>query len=210
VRERTLALSDANERLEREIGERRRAEAEADRANRAKSDFLSRMSHELRTPLNAILGFGQLLETRVEHPRDRESVEQILKGGHHLLDLINEVLDISRIESGRLSLSPEPVILGEVLRHVVDMTRPLAIERRVHIHADNAVRDGRFVRADTQRLRQVLLNLVSNGIKYNREGGRLTLACDAAEAGRLRIAVSDTGAGIPLALTGAPGLEARP
>jgi PAS domain S-box-containing protein len=197
VRQRTLALSAANDQLAQEIGERRRAEAEADSANRAKSDFLSRMSHELRTPLNAVLGFGQLLETRVERPRDRESVEQILKGGRHLLNLINEVLDISRIESGPLSLSLEPVRLGEAIGHVVDLARPLADARSVHLQAGGAMRDDRYVQADVQRLRQVLLNLVSNGIKYNREGGRLTLACRESDGGRLRITVTDTGAGIP-------------
>jgi PAS domain S-box-containing protein len=200
VRDRTLALSAANAQLEREIGERRRAENDADRANRAKSDFLSRMSHELRTPLNAILGFGQLLEARVQHPRDRESVEQILRGGRHLLNLINEVLDISRIESGRLSLSPEPVSLGEAITHVVDLTGPLATERGIDVEAAGAVDDDRFVRADAQRLRQVLLNLVSNGIKYNREAGRLVLAVQDVDARRLRITVRDTGPGIPAAL----------
>src|SRR5260370_6460505 len=100
VAERTLELSVANERLEREIVERRRAEADAARANQAKSEFLSRMSHELRTPLNAILGFAQLLELDAQRPEDRESAEQIIKGGRHLLSLINEVLDIARIEAG--------------------------------------------------------------------------------------------------------------
>jgi signal transduction histidine kinase/CheY-like chemotaxis protein len=203
VRERTLALSAANEQLAQEIDQRRRAQAEADRANRAKSDFLSRMSHELRTPLNAILGFGQLLEVRLEHPRDREGIEQILKGGRHLLSLINEVLDISRIESGRLALSPEPVRLADAIRHVVDMAGPLADARSVKLEVDDTAGGDRHVRADAQRLRQVLLNLVSNGIKYNREGGRLTLASRETAPDRLRITVTDTGTGI------SPALQAR-
>ena len=182
VRERTLELTAAN--------------AEADRANQAKSDFLSRMSHELRTPLNAILGFGQLLEMRAEDARDRESVEQILKGGRHLLSLINEVLDLSRIEAGRLSLSPEPVLVGDAVKRVIDLARPLAGERRIELHADSSAFAERYVLADSQRLQQVLLNLVSNGIKYNREGGRVTLACHAREGERLRLTVVDTGPGI--------------
>jgi PAS domain S-box-containing protein len=186
--------------LEREVAERRRAEAEADRANSAKSEFLSRMSHELRTPLNAILGFGQLLEMRVQQPRDRESVEQILKGGHHLLNLINEILDISRIEAGRLPLSSEPVQITEAVRRVMDLARPLTSERRLAFEADEAAQDQRYVLADSQRLQQVLLNIVSNAIKYNRDGGRIVVACREAGPGWLRIAVSDTGAGIPAGL----------
>src|SRR5439155_12471610 len=107
-----LELSAANELLQQEIAERRRAETEGGRANNAKSDFLSRMSHELRTPMNAILGFGQLLQMRAVQPRDRESIAQILRAGRHLLQLINEVLDISRVQSGRLALSLESVHRG--------------------------------------------------------------------------------------------------
>jgi signal transduction histidine kinase/CheY-like chemotaxis protein len=200
VGERTLELSSANEQLQREIRERRRAEEEADRANRAKSDFLSRMSHELRTPLNAVLGFGQLLEQRVEQPPDKESVEQILKGGRHLLNLINEVLDIARIESGRLPLSPEPVRVAEAVQRVVDLARPLAIARRIEFHTEGTGLYDRYVLADSQRLQQVLLNLVSNGIKYNKEGGQITVTCQQPAPGRLRLAVADTGPGIPVAL----------
>jgi PAS domain S-box-containing protein len=189
VQERTLELTAAN--------------AEADRANQAKSDFLSRMSHELRTPLNAILGFGQLLEMRAEHPRERESVEQILKGGRHLLGLINEVLDISRIEAGQLSLSPEPVAVGDAVKRVVDLARPLANERRIELQIDSSAVLDRYVLADSQRLQQVLLNLVSNGIKYTQEGGRVTVACRQSTGDRYRITVTDTGPGI------APALQSR-
>jgi signal transduction histidine kinase/ActR/RegA family two-component response regulator len=194
------------EELERRVGERTleltAANAEADRANQAKSDFLSRMSHELRTPLNAILGFGQLLERRAEHPRDRESVEQILKGGRHLLGLINEVLDISRIEAGQLSLSPEPVGVGEAVSRVVDLARPLANERRIELQIDSSAVLERHVLADRQRLQQILLNLVSNGIKYTQEGGRVTVACRSS-TDRVRITVTDNGPGI------APSLQSR-
>src|SRR5439155_13836667 len=119
----------ANEKLQREVAERQRAEAEAARANHAKSDFLSRMSHELRTPLNAILGFAQLLELDAQRPEDRESIDQIVKGGRHLLSLINEILDIARIEAGRLPLSPEPVRVGVSIQQVLDLAGPLAVAR---------------------------------------------------------------------------------
>jgi signal transduction histidine kinase/CheY-like chemotaxis protein len=200
VRERTLELTATNEQLQREIADRRRAEAEADRANQAKSDFLSRMSHELRTPLNAILGFGQLLDPRLDDPQDRESLEQILNGGRHLLGLINEVLDIARIESGRLALSLEPVHVGEAVKRVVDLARSLASARRIALHIDGTALSDRYVLADTQRLQQVLLNLVSNGIKYNREAGTVTVACADAGLGQLRFTIADTGRGIPAAL----------
>jgi len=155
------------------------------------------MSHELRTPLNAILGFAQLLELEAQGPADRESVEQILKGGRHLLGLINEILDIARIEAGQLPLSPEPVRVGDAVQCVLDLARPLATGRGIELLTAGAALHAQHVWADAQRLQQVLLNLVSNGIKYNREGGKLTVACDAAHEGRLRISVTDTGAGFP-------------
>jgi PAS domain S-box-containing protein len=200
VHGRTLELSTANERLQREVAERQRAEAEADRANHAKSDFLSRMSHELRTPLNAILGFARLLELDAQRPEDRESVEQIVKAGRHLLGLINEVLDIARIEAGELSLSLEPVRVGDAVQRVLDLARPLATARGIGLETTGLALHPRHLWADQQRLQQVLLNLVSNGIKYNREGGRLTVSCEVVEEGRLRITVTDTGTGIPPAL----------
>jgi signal transduction histidine kinase len=200
-------MSALNARLSEEVGERRRAQAaamraqqESDQANQAKSEFLSRMSHELRTPLNVILGFGQLLGMSPRDQTDAEHVEQILKAGRHLLTLINEVLDITRIEAGRVEMSPEPVAVGEAVRRVLDLTRPLAVDRRIELATHGGALLERHVWADHHRLQQVLLNLVSNGIKYNREGGRLTVACTVAPAGRLRIAVTDTGPGIPPAL----------
>ena len=200
VHERTLELSAANEKLQREVAERQRAEAEAARANHAKSDFLSRMSHELRTPLNAILGFAQLLELDAQRPEDRESIDQIVKGGRHLLSLINEILDIARIEAGRLPLSPEPVRVGDSIQQVLDLARPLAVARSIELESIGEALHSQHVWADHQRLQQVLLNLVSNAIKYDREGGRLTVACHAVAEGRLRISVTDTGPGISPAL----------
>jgi len=186
----------------RDITEQRRAEAavrqakeEADRANRAKSDFLSRMSHELRTPLNAVLGFAQLLTGEALGDEARDNVQQILKGGHHLLDLVNEVLDISRIEAGRLSLSLEPVAVREVAWHVADLVAPLARERKIVIVVDE-IEAGHAVVADRQRLRQILLNLLSNAVKYNRPNGRVTVTFDHVSGDRLRIKVTDTGGGI--------------
>ena len=185
-----------------QIAERERdlraARDEADRANQAKSEFISRMSHELRTPLNAVLGFGQLLEMDDLTPTQREDVAHILKGGRHLLDLINEVLDIARIEAGRMSLSPEPVPVAEVIRESMDLVTPMASERRVHLL--RAGTDGisdLFVLADRQRLRQVLLNLLSNAVKFNRQEGTVSLSCQEAPGYRVRIGVRDTGSGIP-------------
>ncbi len=188
-------------RTEQALGEAReqaeRAREEAEHANRAKSEFLSRMSHELRTPLNAVLGFGQLLEMDGLRPDQLESVQQILKGGRHLLDLINEILDIVRIETGRIALSPEAVQVSEALLGAVELVRPLARERGIQIETSEVEADG-FVVADRQRLRQVLLNLLSNAVKYNRERGRVILRTEATEGDGLRISVADEGAGIPL------------
>ena len=171
-----------------------RAKEEADRANRAKSEFLSRMSHELRTPMNAILGFAQLLELEELSADQREAVSHILRGGRHLLDLINEVLDLTRIEAGRLSLSKEPVAVAQALREAIDLVQPLAAKRAVSIHPFDA--SDHFIMADRQRLKQVLLNLLSNAIKYNRRGGSVRVGCTKIDK-CLRIVISDTGPGIP-------------
>jgi PAS domain S-box-containing protein len=172
------------------------AKQDADQANRAKSEFLSSMSHELRTPLNAILGFGQLLQLDDLTQEQTESVDHMLRGGRHLLELINEVLDISRIESGNLSLSPEPVDVLEVVKDTVDLIRPLAAEREITVQAPSPADPSRTVRADRQRLKQVLLNLASNAVKYNRHGGTIRVACQATPEGRVAILVQDTGPGL--------------
>jgi signal transduction histidine kinase len=170
------------------------AKEEADRANRAKSEFLSRMSHELRTPMNAILGFAQLLELDELTPDQHEGVSHIIHGGRHLLDLINEVLDLTRIEAGRISLSPEPVEISRALHEAIDFLQPLAAGSEITLRAAPAC--DYYVTADRQRLRQVLLNLISNAIKYNRPAGSVTVSCEGSD-GRARILVSDTGVGIP-------------
>lgn len=174
----------------------REARHEAERVSRAKSEFLSRMSHELRTPLNAILGFGQLLEMDPLPPGQRDGVQHILKAGRHLLNLINEVLDISRIESGHLHLSLEPVEVASLLDGALNMIRPLAAQAGVTLHAAIGTPGEAYVQADRQRLHQVLLNLLSNAIKYNRRGGRVDVTCVQTD-GRMQMRVSDTGAGIP-------------
>jgi PAS domain S-box-containing protein len=185
----------AEEALHAASGEAERAREEAQLANRAKSEFLARMSHELRTPLNAILGFAQLLEIDGLGAQHGESVGQILRAGRHLLQLIDEVLDVARIEQGGLSLSIEPVHLGDVVREAVDLVRPLAVSAHVEIRADLAQFDLHAL-ADGQRLRQVIMNLLSNAVKYNREGGEVTVSYSPAPDGRVRIAVADTGPGI--------------
>ena len=181
-----------------DITDRKTAKLEAERANRAKSDFLSRMSHDLRTPLNAILGFAQLLELDQLREDQYESLRHILKGGAHLLDLINEVLDIARIESGHLSLSPEPVAIAEIVQHVVELLRPLALQREIAFDDDGvAACAGHYVMADRQRLNQILINLLSNAVKYNRHGGRVSVTCEERAGDRVRVNVTDTGPGIP-------------
>jgi PAS domain S-box-containing protein len=173
------------------------AQSEAERANRAKSEFLSRMSHELRTPLNAILGFGQLLELDALSPRAEQQVGQILKGGRHLLDLINEVLDIARVESGALSLAPEAVNLREVACEALDLVRPLASERGITLE-DIECDASLVVLADRRRVKQILLNLLSNAVKYNRQNGQVWLGCRVEGPAFLELEVRDTGEGLSL------------
>ncbi len=179
------------------------AKDEAERANQAKSDFLSRMSHELRTPLTAILGFSQLLQLSELSEEDADNVDDIYKAGQHLLELINEVLDIARIESGQMSLSVEPVRLHDVLEESLELVRPLGSEREIEFDVvlDNLPQ--LFVMADRQRLKQVILNLLSNAVKYNREGGTVRLLASQTEDGYAHIGVRDTGRGI------APDKQAR-
>jgi len=198
VDQRTEELQRALDQQVRLEQDQRVARDIADAANRAKSEFLSRMSHELRTPLNAVIGFGQLLEMDSLDGRSREHVQHILKGGRHLLELINEVLELSRIEAGELHISPEPVPLQETVREAVSLVQPLAAKRDIDVSADMSglASDG-HVYADRQRLKQVLLNLLSNAIKYNKDGGEVTVSFARTDAERIRIIVADTGIGIP-------------
>jgi PAS domain S-box-containing protein len=176
----------------------REAKEEADRANHAKSDFLSRMSHELRTPLNSILGFGQLLDRQSPTETQRPRIRYILSAGRHLLNLINEVLDISRIEAGNLQLSLEPVCVEEAISEALDLMRPLAAERSIGVAPTSPLDKATYVLADRQRLKQVLLNLLSNAVKYTSKRGSVTVSFNDSGNGATRILVRDTGAGIPV------------
>jgi PAS domain S-box-containing protein len=169
----------------------------ADKANLAKSEFLSSMSHELRSPLNAILGFAQLLETGspLPTPGQKASIDQILQGGWYLLELINEILDLALIESGKLSLSLEPMSLSDVLNDCQAMIEPQAQKSGIRMRFPT-VEMATFVRADKTRVKQVLINLLSNAIKYNREHGSVEVSCRVLNAERLRVSVKDTGEGL--------------
>jgi PAS domain S-box-containing protein len=174
------------------------AKIEAEKANLAKSDFLSSMSHELRTPLNAILGFAQLMEsgTPAPTPTQRRNLEQILKAGWYLLELINEILDLALIESGKVVLSHEPVSLDCVLPECQTMMEPQAHKRGIGMTFPRLGGVPCFVRADRMRLKQVLINLLSNAIKYNRPGGAVAVDFARPSAQRVRISVRDTGVGL--------------
>ena len=183
--------------LQQQHLELHKAKLAAEQANLAKSDFLSCMSHELRSPLNAILGFAQLMETGVPPPSvgQKDSIDQILQAGWYLLALINEILDLSLIESGKLSLSPEPISLAELLADCRAMIEPQATGNGIRMHFP-ALHGPWLVRADRTRVKQVLVNLLSNAIKYNRVGGRVDVGCTLADAGYTRITVQDSGEGL--------------
>lgn len=190
-----------SKRLERSLQEKNveldDARVTAEQASRAKSQFLSSMSHELRSPLNAILGFAQLMESDVPPPNEsqRASIEQILHAGWYLLELINEILDLAVIESGKLSLSHEPVALDEVLLECRAMIEPEAARRGIRLSFPDA--EGLvLVRADRTRLKQIVINLLSNAMKYNRPAGEIEAAFEVATNGRVRTRVRDTGAGL--------------
>jgi PAS domain S-box-containing protein len=187
-------LQDKNTELER-------ATLVADKANLAKSDFLSNMSHELRTPLGAILGFAQLIEsgTPIPTPSQKKSIDQILKAGWYLLDLINEILDLALIESGKMTLSLEPVSLAEIMRECKAMIEPQAEKRDIAL-TFNQLETPYFVKADHIRVKQVLINLLSNAIKYNKTGGTVTIDYTLTGIDSVRINVRDTGEGLSQAL----------
>jgi len=180
--------------------ELRQARATAEAASRAKSEFLSSMSHELRTPLNAILGFAQLLQRDKKQPlseRHRERVEQILSGGKHLLRLIEDILDLSRIESGGVAISIEPMNAFEAIEQVMPTLEPLAVRSDVAITLEVAPPSLPLIAADRTRFMQILMNFASNAIKYNRPGGKVTLRLALLDPEHVRLVVSDTGVGIP-------------
>jgi len=184
------AMQESNIELEK-------AKSAADKANLAKSHFLSRMSHELRTPLNAILGFAQLMETATPEPTPVQEarITQILQAGWHLLNLINEILDLAVIESGKVSLSQEPVSLVDAVADCKAMMEPQALQRDIRItypHFDRPL----YVWADRTRLKQIIINLLSNSIKYNKKGGTVVVTCTEIAADRTRLSVTDSGSGL--------------
>jgi PAS domain S-box-containing protein len=194
-------LENYREVLETEVDMRtadlRAARDEAERANVSKSEFLSRMSHELRTPMNAILGFGQMLKLDSDQftQTQKENVEEILEAGDHLLTLINGVLDLAKIESGKMEVSLEKLAVADVVKRCISLIDPLAKQRQVYI-VDEIGENAFFVRADYIRLKQVLLNLLSNAVKYNHQQGSVTLCGEITDEKRFRLEVSDTGVGM--------------
>ena len=185
------ALKEKNVELER-------TKAAAEKANLAKSDFLSSMSHELRSPLNAILGFAQLINSDSPPPTASQttSIDQILHAGWYLLELINEILDLAQIESGRMALSLEPTSLGEVIAECQAMIEPQGQKRGIRMTFPEFLAP-RFVDADRTRLKQVFINLLSNAIKYNRATGTVIVDCAMRGPDRVRVSVKDTGEGLP-------------
>lgn len=202
----TSELRERTEKMEAEIlrrsSELQLANKELRAASEAKNEFLSRMSHELRTPLTAILGFGELLSLADVAEQQRRQVSMMVKAGEHLLSLVDEVLDLSRVESGQLSISLEPVALRELLDDALELMRPLADAHRVVVHPPTTLDGSGYVFADKQRLKQVLINLISNGIKYNQEGGEVRIVVNSTRPDRVRIDVEDTGQGIDPASLG--------
>src|SRR3984957_3764692 len=192
------SLTRAEELLARRTTELVSARDEAVTATHAKNTFLSSTSHELRTPLNAVLGFAQLLQLSDLSPEDEDGVERILAAGPHLLPLINELIDIARIESGEFSVSVEPVAVQPVVEETGQLMAPLAADRSITISQPRPSA-GLAVKADRQRLRQILVNLLSNAIKYNRVGGTVTITCQATGPDQVSLAVADTGPGIAAA-----------
>ena len=186
---------------ERHAAELREARAAAEAGSAAKTDFLSSMSHELRTPLNAILGFAQLLQRDKKAPlseRHRERVDQILKGGEHLLRLIDDILDLSRIEAGAVSITTEPVDVHDVLEEVRRILEPIAARQGITVAQAALPEQLPLVAADRTRFVQILMNFGSNAVKYNRPGGKVVLRVSLETPGLVRATVSDTGVGIPL------------
>ena len=190
------SLTRAEKLLVRRTMELITARDEAVTATQAKNTFLSSTSHELRTPLNAVLGFAQLLQLSDLNQEDQDGVEHILAAGHHLLALINELIDIARIESGEFSVSVEPVAVQPVVEETCQLMAPLAADRSITI-SQPCPPPGLAVKADRQRLRQILVNLLSNAVKYNRAAGTVTITCQAAGPDQVSLTIADTGPGIP-------------
>ena len=199
-----IELNEYKNDLEKLVTERTKsleiARNEAEKANQAKSEFLSSMSHELRTPMNAVLGFSQFLATDIESPLTEdqlESVEQIIEGGQNLLSLIDDVLDLSKIESGHNDINIETIDTASLINQVLVLIQSQAEKQGVTLENKVSADSSFKISADPKKLKQVLLNLCSNAIKYNSENGVLTIACAKTQENKIRLSVSDTGAGVP-------------
>jgi len=199
-----IELHEYKNKLEKLVVERtielEKARNKAEQANQAKSVFLSSMSHELRTPMNSVLGFSWLLATDTSEPLTEdqlESVEQIIKSGQHLLDLIDEVLDLAKIESGQSDINIEICDTNTIITQIVDLIQYQAEQQGITIVNQTSANHSFEIRADTKKLKQVLLNLCSNAIKYNSENGLLSITCIETDKNKIRISVSDTGKGVP-------------
>ena len=186
-----------------DITERKKSEAqveaarkEAESANAAKSEFLSSMSHELRTPLNAIIGYGQLIEMGSQDEKEKKNVKEILKGGNHLLELIDEILDLSRIDAGKVELSMEECDLNSILDMCLTFIKPMAVKRNINVVNNIGSEADYRLHVDYMRVKQVILNLMSNAVKYNKDNGTVTLSAEVVDEEYLRINVSDTGNGL--------------
>lgn len=187
-----------NDITERKLAETELIEARyiAEEASQAKSDFLSNMSHELRTPLNAVLGFAQLLEMNDLGEQHNANVKEILQAGRHLLGLINQVLDLSRIESGRLELNSKDVGVVSVVNQAISLIQNIAADNQINIEFDHGGFDKQIIHTDPLRFRQILLNLLSNAVKYNKPRGKVSIKIQQPDAGTISILVEDTGIGI--------------
>jgi|GEM_PF-655908 len=200
LRENLNTLTESRNQLKEQAKIQVQLTEKAEKADRAKSEFLSAMSHELRTPLNSILGFAQIIEYKSEQPLteiQKASINHILKGGRHLLELINEILDLTKIESGKMQINIENIRLFKVIEESLELLESIASEKQIKILWDTPQSADVLVKSDFMRLKQVILNLLSNAIKYNRQEGQVTISTEQKSNGRLRLFINDTGLGIP-------------
>lgn len=190
------SYAELEDRVQLRTADYLQAKEEAERANKAKSEFLSSMSHELRTPMNAILGFAQVLEMEMLDEQSRQNVAEIYNAGQHLLALINDVLDLSKIESENMELSQEDVNFNQLLEECLALIKPLAAKQNIRVTSSIVPGDVYTIVADHTRFKQIILNLLSNAVKYNRKGGSIVIDCNIISTRRLRISITDTGMGL--------------